>query len=323
MKKIAYCFVGFLFFSFFACKNSKPVDFEVEVKRLDRIYTVDAKTVNFQDYSNQYGYFWEVYTQNVIPLPEDYFTDSLLAFQQEKDFASAFNQVNRLYADFSPFQKQLSYAFYNYNKAFPNKIIPSIVTFFGGFNYIAIATDSSLGLGLEMFLGNDSEYYSKLTHKFPIYMHQQFQADYLTSVAMNGWLESEYPTPFEDFLTQMIHHGKIKYSLNSFLPVKSSHITMGYSLEQIKWCESNEFSIWKFLIEEGLLYSRDQFVISKYIKPAPYSKGMPIESPGQVAVWVGWKIVNEFMQNRPEISIEQLFAIDDAQYILNESKYKP
>ena len=59
------------------------------------------------------------------------------------------------------------------------------------------------------------------------------------------------------------------------------------------------------------------------MKPAPYSKGIPVESPGQVAVWVGWNIVNEFMANNKDVTISELFEIKDAQYILNKSKYKP
>ena len=200
--------------------------------------------------------------------------------------------------------------------------MPEIVTFFGGFNYVAIATDSVLGIGLEMFLGNNS-YYSKLVHKFPKYMHQQFNSKYLCSVVLNGWLESEFPVPFDNFLTQMIHLGKIKYTLNKFLVDAPPHIVMGYTQEQIKWCQNSEFQIWKFLIEEALLYTNDQFLISKYLKPAPYSKGMPVESPGQVAVWVGWNIVNEFMANNKDVTISELFEIKDAQYILNKSKYKP
>ena len=44
-------------------------------------------------------------------------------------------------------------------------------------------------------------------------MHHQFQSEYLTSVAVNGWLEAEFPVSYDDFLTQMIHYGKIKYAL--------------------------------------------------------------------------------------------------------------
>ena len=50
---------------------------------------------------------------------------------------------------------------------------------------------------------------------------------------------------------------------------------------------------------------------------------MPIESPGQVAVWVGWNIVNEFMAKNQDVTISELFQIKEAQYILNQSKYKP
>tara|TARA_Y100000991_G_C21903020_1_gene318945 strand:- start:483 stop:947 length:465 start_codon:yes stop_codon:yes gene_type:complete len=154
-------------------------------------------------------------------------------------------------------------------------------------------------------------------------MHQQFNSKYLCSVVLNGWLESEFPVPFDNFLTQMIHLGKIKYTLNKFLVDAPPHIVMGYTQEQIKWCQNSEFPIWKFLIEEGLFYTNDQFNISKYLNPAPYSKGMPIESPGQVAVWVGWNIVNEFMSKNQDVTISELFQIKDAQYILNQSKYKP
>ena len=322
MKKNIYYLVFISLFLFMSCVYDESANFEIEVKRLDTIYTTDPFNASYDDYADEYDYFWDVYSQNVIFLPAESFADSLSAFQQEQDFAKPYQDVINQYQDFSPQHKKLSRAFYHYHMAFPNKTIPTIVTFFGGFNYIAIATDSTLGIGLEMFLGNDN-YYSNLIHKFPKYMHHQFQSEYLTSVAVNGWLEAEFPAPFDSFLAQMIHYGKIKYALNEFLVDAPPHITMGFTQTQMEWCENSEFSIWKFLIEEGLLYTKDQFMISKYMNPAPYSKGMPHESPGQVAVWVGWNIVDEFMQNNTEVTISELFQIKDAQYILNQSKYKP
>ena len=322
MKNNIYYLVFIALFLLLSCVNDKSSNFEIEIKRLDDIYKVDPLNASYKNYVDEYGYFWSIYSQNVIFLPAESFTDSLRAFQLEQDFSNPYNDIINKYRDFSLYKKKLSRAFYHYHIAFPDKIIPVIVTFFGGFNYVAIATDSTLGIGLEMFLDNEN-YYSNLTHKYPKYMHQQFKSENLTSVAVNGWLESEFPLSYGDFLTQMIHYGKIKYVLNEFLVDEPSNIIMGYTLEQMEWCENNEFSIWKYLIEESLLYSKDQFVISKYMNPAPYSKGMPHDSPGQVAVWVGWKIVDEFMQNNSEISISELFEIKDAQYILNQSKYKP
>ena len=71
----------------FACIGDESSNFEVEVKRLDSIYSVDPQTAIYSDYADEYGYFWEIYTQNIIPLSEEAFSDSLQAFQEEKDFA--------------------------------------------------------------------------------------------------------------------------------------------------------------------------------------------------------------------------------------------
>tara|TARA_B100000963_G_scaffold71338_1_gene59501 strand:+ start:1289 stop:2257 length:969 start_codon:yes stop_codon:yes gene_type:complete len=322
MKNNIYYFIIISLFLLMSCNHNESTNFNLKVKRLDAIYSADPYNTSYEDYANEYGYFWDVYSQNVIFLPSKSFADSLSSFQQEQDFAKPYKDVINQYQDFSLQHKKLSRAFYHYNLAFPNKLIPTIVTFFGGFNYVAIVTDSTLGIGLEMFLGNNN-YYSNLTHKFPKYMHHQFHPEYLTSVAINGWLESEFPVAFDSFLFQMIHFGKIKYALNKFLVDAPSNIIMGFTEAQMEWCKNSEFSIWKFLIEQGLLYSKDQYLIRKYMKPAPYSKGMPRESPGQVAIWMGWNIVDEFMENNSEVTISELFQINDAQYILNQSKYKP
>ena len=322
MKNNIYYLVFILLLLVMSCDHNESTNFELKVKRLDTIYSANPNNTSYDDYANEYGYFWDIYSQNVIFLPSESFSDSLIRFQQEQDFVKPYQDVINQYQDFSFQHEKLSRAFYQYNLAFPNKLIPTIVTFFGGFNYIAIVTDSTLGIGLEMFLGNNN-YYSNLIHKFPKYMHHQFHPEYLTSVAINGWLESEFPVTFDSFLFQMIHFGKIKYALNEFLVDAPPHVTMGFTDAQMEWCKNSEFSIWKFLIEQGLLYSKDQFLIRKYMNPAPYSKGMPRESPGQVAVWIGWNIVDEFMQNNSEVTISELFQIKDAQYILNQSKYKP
>ena len=323
MKKLGLSLCFFLVVVQFSCNNQRHSYYDLDVLRLDSLYVTDVKNASFQSYSQQYGYFWDLYSQEVISLPEAYFQDSLLAFQQEEDFQKPYRQLSEQFAEFSTYEKEFSEAFYHYNQSFPSRVVPKIITFFGGFNYIAIATDSVLGIGLEMFLGNDADYYKKLSQKFPLYMHDRFQPSHMVALSVDGWLESEFPVLHTDFLSQMIHYGKLKYALSQFMKGTPKNIIMGYSKEQLDWCENSEFSIWKFLIEEGLLYSTDQFLINKYIKPAPYSKGMPLESPGQVAVWVGWNIVEEFMSNNPNVSIRDLFQLHDAQYILNESKYKP
>ena len=98
---------------------------------------------------------------------------------------------------------------------------------------------------------------------------------------------------------------------------------MGYTKEQLQWCQLSEHSIWKHLITNALLYSNDKSEIDKFINPSPSSRGMPAESPGQLVNWVGLQIVKKFMKNNPEMSLKELMLINDAQFILQQSKYKP
>jgi len=49
---------------------------------------------------------------------------------------------------------------------------------------------------------------------------------------------------------------------------------------------------------------------------------MPQEAPGRIAYYIGYKMVNEYMDNN-EIDIEELMYLTDSRKFLQESKYKP
>jgi len=50
---------------------------------------------------------------------------------------------------------------------------------------------------------------------------------------------------------------------------------------------------------------------------------MPTEAPGRTANYIGWQIVKKFMQKKPKLTMLDLIAHNDAQKLLEESKYKP
>ena len=56
---------------------------------------------------------------------------------------------------------------------------------------------------------------------------------------------------------------------------------------------------------------------------APFIQGFPDGSPGRIGHWLGWQIVKAYMEKNPTISIEKLMTHNNAQKLLNESKYKP
>jgi hypothetical protein len=50
---------------------------------------------------------------------------------------------------------------------------------------------------------------------------------------------------------------------------------------------------------------------------------MPAESPGNVGSFLGWQIVKVYVATHPQVTMEQLFALPDAQALMQEAKYKP
>ncbi|MBU0940186.1 MAG: gliding motility lipoprotein GldB, partial [Bacteroidetes bacterium] len=125
-------------------------------------------------------------------------------------------------------------------------------------------------------------------------------------------------------LSSMIYAGKELYMKDLFLPEVAANEKIGYTEDQMIWCKENESYIWRYFIDKQLLYSDDQKLIPRFINPAPFSKfylEIDNESPGKVGAYIGWQIVNSYMQNN-EVSLQQLLKMN-AQEIFEKSKYKP
>ena len=95
-----------------------------------------------------------------------------------------------------------------------------------------------------------------------------------------------------------------------------------FTKSQMDWVIENEASIWEFLVHEDMLFSKKEIEFRSFINYAPFAKGMPKEAPGRVAYYIGYKMVNEYMDNN-EIDIEELMYLKDSRKFLQKSKYKP
>jgi len=60
-----------------------------------------------------------------------------------------------------------------------------------------------------------------------------------------------------------------------------------------------------------------------YLNYSPFAKGMPKESPGRIAYYIGGNIIDNYMSQNKNISFEDLMKQTDYRLILKESKYKP
>ena len=140
-----------------------------------------------------------------------------------------------------------------------------------------------------------------------------------------SFLETKIPPSNDKMLiSAMIYYGKQLYMKDLLLPEHTDAEKIGYTPTQLAWCEDFESYIWRYFIENKLLYDTDSKLPSRFITPAPFSKfylEIDNDSPGRVGQWLGWQIVRSFMENN-DVSAQEMLKLD-ARQIFERSRYKP
>lgn len=250
-------------------------------------------------------------------------TEMLQAFLLDKDMNDVYNECKKMYSDFTPIHDELIPALKHFKFYFPDKKIPRIVTYMSGFNFSILRVDSTIGIGLDMYLGSENKFYQMI--QFPRYKTKNMRKEYIVSDLIRGWMLTEYSKTDDknDLLSDMIYNGKILYLVDAMLPTTPDSIKIGFEKNQLEWCYDNEYNMWATLIEKKLLFSSDQTETIKYIGEGPFTSTFSRDSPARTGIWIGWQIVRKYMDNNTDITLEQLMSNTNYQEILNKSKYKP
>jgi uncharacterized protein YjaZ len=112
------------------------------------------------------------------------------------------------------------------------------------------------------------------------------------------------------------------YCIDKMLPESTTEDKFRFSKAQMDWTEENEADIWQYIVHEDLLFSKNEQQFRTFINYAPFAKGMPLEAPGRVGYYIGYRMVSEYVRNN-EIDIEDLMYLTDSREFLKKSKYKP
>jgi hypothetical protein len=198
-----------------------------------------------------------------------------------------------------------------------------VVVYISGLRSDVLIDETMLGVSLDRFLGADYERYQQV-QDLQQYQVSRMDPAYLNSYLIQCWLLSTYAQNYEfsTLLDFMIVHGRVQYASSKLLPEVSAHWNHGYSPSQLKWCEENEFQVYAHFVEQELFYSKEEVKIQKYIGEGPFTSGFPRESPGGVGIWLGYKIVESYI-NHQDVSLAELMSKSDSQEIFEKSGYKP
>lgn len=293
-------------------KALEEIPLSVQVERFDKIF-YETQVANFTEMRNKYSAFF----------PNEIADSVFINKMTNPLYRELYSEVQNKYSDFSPVQSEIENTLRYIKYYFPNTIVPKkVTTLISEMDYEnkVIYSDSLLLISLDLYLGKEHKFY-----EFPDYFTQTFERSQIMPDIVSDFSTRVIAPPRDrTFLSQMIYFGKEMYLKDLILPNYEDYDKMGYTKEQQIWCEENQSEIWRYFIEDNLLYDTDSKLIARFIAPAPFSKfylELDNESPGRTGVWMGWQIVRSFMKNN-EITVADLMIMD-AKEVFTRSKYKP
>ncbi len=305
--------------------SSLDVNFRFESFEDDLFMLKDSVDEKISSIENKYPEFLPIFTYQMIQIggsEDSGFVDQLESFINDTLVANLKERAD-LVINKDQLKTDLSDAFRYYHHHFPEKLVPAIYTCISGFNQSIVMTDSLIGISLDKYLGADCVYYSQLG--IANYKVKNMTPQKIVPDAIYAWGMTEFP--FDESKTHLIDHmvyeGKLLYFMDAILPELTDSLKIGFSQDQLNFCESSEEAMWTYLAENNLLFSSDRMDIKRYVDDAPYTSSFTSNSPGRTGAWLGWQIVRAYMSKNNRVSLGQLMLNDDYQSILNDSGYRP
>jgi len=255
-------------------------------------------------------------TLNIMRLA-NYIDDTLLR-NVNNDCQNVFPNLEGLEAD-------LNQAFRYHTYYYPKFEAADVYTYISGFDYehpVQLMEQNVL-ISIDMYLGKEYYRYKKLG--LPAYMLNRFDQHYIVKDCMKELAKQNinYRKIGPALLDMMVNEGKMIYYTNAMIPSISDSILMNYTAAQMEWAINAEGSVWAFLLENEMLYAKENQPIQKFILESPFTSYFGAESPPRLGWFMGWKIVSSYMQKNQDVELYELMNEYDAQKILQQSGYKP
>lgn len=222
----------------------------------------------------------------------------------EMEIAQKFNKLEK-------YKEEINEAFSYLHYHFPKGRLPKSIVFMNSFfASSAFCTENEIGVGLERYLGISSKSIQMLPpHEFFEWMKEDMNAEFLTRDVLASWILTHYiPETNGNLAEKMIYWGKVLYLTNATLPEDKGRIVLRYSNEDIIWAEENLYSFWKYLVDENMLFTKDEQLQANMLHEGPFTPGLPEKGPDRLGQFLGWKMVKQYVEFN-DVSLKDLLDV--------------
>ena len=319
-----------------ACQKARtyfPKDIEpqqVEIVRFDQALMNVHEASVAQDIRvlyDEYPMFMSMWVEDILGIPAAdtaYLEKALPEFLNDTlyGFKATNAKEQQVFADVTDIEKELSKAFGRIQYLYPETEIPSMYLFISGFQTPIYFGDELIAIGGDMYLGSEYEYYNRVVYD---YQKQTMRKECIPVDVVSAYLfrTLPYTSSKSRLLDQMIYRGKVMYLVAQIFDNLPGYEVMGWTKEQWNWCVKNERAIWHLVMDKRDLFKTESLVLTSYLNDGPFTSEVSQDAPGRLGIWLGWHIVESYMEHNENVSLQELMAEPDAQKILEESYYKP
>jgi len=314
--------------------NVSNIKIDLALQRFEKdFFLIDTANSDqsLQQLNKKYPGFLQDFVFNILGLPSQ--PDSAAAVQRDvAAFISSYRPVkddaDKIFASMDQVQKEVKKGLQFVKYYFPAYRVPKkIITFIGPINsYGNILTTDAFAVGLQLYMGSNYSLYQSEAGQvlYPAYISRRFKQEYIPVNCIKNIVDDMYPdnSAGRPLIEQMVEAGKRLYLLDQLMPETADTLKTGYTQNQLEGSLKNEELIWSFFVQNDLLFVSDPALTKDYMNEAPNTAALGQASPGFIGQFVGWRIVQKWMDKNEKVTLTELMQTN-AKKIFSEAKYRP
>lgn len=238
-------------------------------------------------------------------------------------FDTLIQETKKTFGDLSELKAHFHKAFTNMQYYYPEFEPPKVQTLVSGLDTDLFVSDSLIIVSLDFYLGKGAKYRPNMY----AYLLRQYEKENIVPSCMLIYgISNQYnKTDLSDktVLADMIAYGKSYYFAKRVLPCTPDSVLTWYTQEEVEGARKNQDLIWARLIQDEVLYATSHMMKQKYLGERPKTLEVGDKCPGRIGQWVGWQIVNSYMDGHSPTTLPDLMNTANAQKIFKESNYQP
>lgn len=221
-------------------------------------------------------------------------------------------RIKEQFSQLAQIKSTITDGFLHLNHHFPQGKMPKNIVFLNSlYASNVFCTENEIGIGLERYLGPKTDVIQELpSQEFFQWIKDGMLPEYLERDVLTAWIMTHYvPETKQNTADAIVRWGKIIYLTEAAFPDIDKNRIIRYSKKDYEWAMQNEYSFWKYLVNEKLLFSENDRDQANFLNDAPFTIGLPEKGPDRLGQFLGWRMIQVYMEKHPDTPLEKLVHI--------------